>query len=286
MSRAFWLVILVAGCSSNSTPAPVSVEPTPISRPGLHNVFRVTDRVYSGNSPEGAEGFRSLKELGIQTVLSVDGTPPDLAAAKAFGLRYVHLPIGYDGISESRLVELAKALRDSPGPIYVHCHHGMHRGPAATIAAVRCLDANCSAAAAVNFLKQAGTDPKYSGLFAAAERTPPKMDEGKIEFPELADIPDLTRRMVQVDETWDHLRKTPTAKDATLLVEHFREIDRATKQRNEDFRKLLADAQRSAEELEKAIRERGGVTKAVQKSGASCTNCHAKFRDRPVSSTP
>ena len=36
--------------------------------------------------------------------------------AKKYGMRYVHLPHGYDGIPEERIAELAKAVRDLPQP--------------------------------------------------------------------------------------------------------------------------------------------------------------------------
>ena len=36
---------------------------TPIQARGLHNAFRVSDRIYSGSSPDGDEGFAELKRL-------------------------------------------------------------------------------------------------------------------------------------------------------------------------------------------------------------------------------
>ena len=38
-----------------------------LERPGLHNSFRIGDRLYSGSEPEGDAGFASLKSLGIRT---------------------------------------------------------------------------------------------------------------------------------------------------------------------------------------------------------------------------
>src|SRR6516164_9740614 len=93
---------------------------TKIDAPGLHNVYRITDKLFSGSSPEGDEGFRSLHELGIKTVISVDGARPDVGSAHKYGIRYVHLPFGYDGIPRQRVVALAKAVRDLPGPFYIH----------------------------------------------------------------------------------------------------------------------------------------------------------------------
>src|SRR5262249_37655752 len=42
-------------------------EPAKVAAPGLHNVYRITDKLYSGSNPEGEEGFRSLRKLGVKT---------------------------------------------------------------------------------------------------------------------------------------------------------------------------------------------------------------------------
>lgn len=102
-----------------------------IEIPGIHNAFHVTDKVYSGSQPEGEGAFAALAKLGVKTIISVDGSKPDVEAARKHGLHYIHLPFGYDDIPTNRVVELAKAVESQPGPVFVHCHHGLHRGPAA-----------------------------------------------------------------------------------------------------------------------------------------------------------
>ena len=95
----------------------------------LPNAYVVHSQVISGGVPDGNAGFKQLRRLGVQTVISVDGARPDLARAKSHGLQYVHLPHGYDGISDARRLALAKAVLGLPGPVYIHCHHGKHRSP-------------------------------------------------------------------------------------------------------------------------------------------------------------
>src|SRR4051794_16072618 len=96
-------------CSEPPEAGPSALSSGPLDWAGLHNVYRITDNLFSGSSPEGDAGFRSLKEMGIKTVITVDGVRPDVEHAKKYGLRYVHLPFGYDGISRQRILELAKA---------------------------------------------------------------------------------------------------------------------------------------------------------------------------------
>ncbi|GIW97707.1 MAG: hypothetical protein KatS3mg111_1040 [Pirellulaceae bacterium] len=132
--------------------------------PHLHNLLRVSRLIYCGGEPTGEAAFADLARLGIKTVVSVDGARPNLELAKKYGLRYVHIPIGYDGISEAAGLALASLVRHADGPYYIHCHHGQHRGPAA--AAVACVAAGvASGAEAVAILEQAGTSKSYHGLW-------------------------------------------------------------------------------------------------------------------------
>jgi protein tyrosine phosphatase (PTP) superfamily phosphohydrolase (DUF442 family) len=282
-----------------------------VDLPGLHNVIHVSDRLYSGGSPEGDIGFASLKKLGIKTILSVDGARPDLMRAKKFNLRYVHLPIGYDGVSQEQALKLAKAVRDLPGPLYIHCHHGKHRSPGAAAAIQFCLDDQCTVARAVDIMKRAGTDPRYAGLYAAPKELkrpgPDELNQLKVEFPETAEIPALAKSMVHMDERWEHLTlikkagwKTPKnhpdldpPHEALQLMEHYRELARlpAIQKRAADFKGWLKDGEDAAKMLETALRKAatekdpklGVVENAYEQSRKMCVQCHAKYRDVPRS---
>ncbi len=150
----------IAAAANGSEPSAATELPRPqaVTDLALPNAFRLCPEVYSGGQPEGDAGFARLAALGVKTVISVDGARPDIATAARHGLRYVHLPHGYDGIPSDRGVQLAKALRELPGPVYIHCHHGKHRSPAA--AAVACVGVGFIDNKTANaFLKQAGTNP-------------------------------------------------------------------------------------------------------------------------------
>ena len=253
------------------------------SRPvkGLHNVLRLTPRVLSGSSPDGADGFASLRRLGVRTVLSVDGATPEVELAARHGLRYVHLPVGYDGVPPAQLLRLTKALRDLPGPVYVHCHHGKHRGPAAVAAALVGLG-EMTPGDAVAGMKRAGTDPRYRGLIdlPVTLRRPSLADlaAAPADFPARTETADLTRLMVRIDETWDRLKSgRDPGHEAVLLQEHYREAARlaGAKRRGEAFVTLFAVAAADAKRLEAAPAK----PEYVAASQKLCTQCHAKFRD-------
>src|SRR6516162_6300346 len=187
MSPAYFAAVL-CGCPRGQDVPPAPPRPAKVEAAGLHNVFRLTDQLYSGSSPEGDDGFASLQRLGVRTIISVDGARPDVERARRFGLRYVHLPIGYDGVPEEQGLRIAKAVRDLPGPVYVHCHHGKHRGPAAAAVARLCVDERCGVEQALEGMRRAGTDPHYTGLYAAPRdlRRPTKDDLDRLpdDFPE------------------------------------------------------------------------------------------------------
>ena len=43
--------------------------------------------------------MRLIADMGVKTILSVDGKIPDAEEAAKYGIRYVHVPIRYGGIT-------------------------------------------------------------------------------------------------------------------------------------------------------------------------------------------
>lgn len=274
----------------------------------LPNLLQVADEVFSGGIPESDAGFEELRERGIKTLISVDGAKPDVEAAHRFGLRYVHLPHGYDGIPDKRILELAKAVRDLDGPIYIHCHHGEHRSPAAAAAA-------CVAAGKITLdeapkvLQLAGTNPNYVGLFESVAATQAidktVLDSLQVEFQESVELPTLTQMMVEIDHCFEFLQamskagwKTQSnskkadltpAQASLLLREHFTELVRSdyVAQQPEEFKQLLRASQRSTEQLELAMTIQVPVTDdqrlryqaLLDRVASDCKSCHSQYRD-------
>ncbi|MCS6976066.1 MAG: hypothetical protein NZM31_03520, partial [Gemmatales bacterium] len=279
----------------------------PRELPGLHNVIRVTDKLWSGSGPETEEAFQSLKQLGIRTIISVDGARPNVEMARKYGLRYVHLPVGYDGIPAEQGRKIALAVHHLPGPIYLHCHHGRHRGPSAAAVVWRSLDRSCKAEQALSLLKKAGTDPRYAGLYAAVEQAAPLSDEvlnaKPPEFPETTPVPAFVEAMVKVDTHWHHLQacrkagwKTPPEHpdvvprhEALQLMEAYQEALRlpGLKERPAEIRDWLSDevqnAKRLMELLEGMPIQPQAVEAAYLRVQDGCKRCHSRYRDVPES---
>jgi protein tyrosine phosphatase (PTP) superfamily phosphohydrolase (DUF442 family) len=283
-------------------------DPERIEIAGIENAFRLSPRLYSGGDPHGVEAFSALKKLGIRTIISVDGSTPDVETARALGLRYVHLPIGYDGVPRAQAVKLVQAVKALPGPVYVHCHHGKHRGPAAA-AVCGIATEGWSKDEAIRWMERAGTATDYAGLYTSAREfvapTAEELERVGDELPERAKVPALVEMMVQVDGRWDHMKAVQKAgfraprdqpdidppHEALQLVELFRELARLpeAKERGGEFLAALELAERNARDLEGALRllAKGPAADAQKRAeaaflaaGASCTSCHAGHRDR------
>ena len=173
--------------------------------PGAHNVIQAAPNVYSGSEPEGEDTFRALAELGIKTIIRVDAGRSDLESSNKYGLNYFQVPIGYDGISLESAAMLRRILLEQPGPFYIHCHHGKHRGPAMAALGLRLME-TCDLATVLIFMKQAGTSTDYAGLWRdVGEVDSEKVKAAQVEIHERAPLAAVPAAMSELDVRLDHL---------------------------------------------------------------------------------
>jgi len=275
LSAAAMLVACGADPSRTAVALPAPGEGAPRDYPGIHNAVAYHEGFISGGVPEGDAGFDTLRAMGVRTVISVDGAATDVARARARGMRYVHLPIGYDGFDAVRRMELVRAVRDAmrDGPVYLHCHHGKHRsaGAAGTIGVSLGWITNDEAAA---LMKVSGTAEGYKGLWACTAKAAPMMsaliDAARADFPEVTKPDSMTAAMVTIDEVFDRLKivekngwtvpkdhpDLAPAADAGKLADLYRLLDGDSHvtalddDARKDFRALLAAGSERAGALE------------------------------------
>jgi len=266
------------------------------AHPLLPNLLKITDQMYCGAEPSSEDAFARLATYGIKTLVSVDGARPDIEQARRHGLRYVHIPIGYDGIDEHAQLSLARLVREGGGPFYVHCHHGRHRGP--TAAAIACIaGGEMDHRAAVRILNRAGTSTDYAGLWRSVEtyRIPPQ----DAELPELVEVAaygSLAAAMANIDRVFANLQRCQEAgwvtprdhpdliprQQALLLKEGFRESSRNLPSSiNPEVASWLGQAEVRAEKIESALKANDlrAAAKQYRLLGVSCTQCHARHRN-------
>jgi len=298
--RSVGFLVLVIGVMRTLAGEPGQLVATKV----LHNVFKVDAALYSGNAPEDETAFRELAQLGVKTIVTVDGTKPNVALAHQFGMRYVHLPFGYDGLPQARGEELARAVQvaEADGPVYLHCHHGKHRSPTAAAVVCRVLD-GWTVDQAIDFLHQAGTATDYAGLYRDVRAfRPPGVEalaQMRADFPETAQTPPMVDTMVAIDQHCDALKAaqktgwrevpghpdTSPAQMAVLMWELFREAQRdpETTKRGVDYAAKLAEGEKTADTLRTVLGDaaQAGAARdvAFQQVTQTCTACHKAHRN-------
>lgn len=283
---------------------PKLTDTAPREYAGLHNVVAYHEGFYSGSAPEGDAGFDTIAGMGVKTIISVDGAAPEVEYARTRGIRYIHLPIGYNGFDDERKLEIARATRDAvaQGPVYVHCHHGMHRSAGAAASAAASLGW-LTPDEAVARMKVSGTAPNYKGLYACAAASAALstdvVDHVPASFPETAPPQGFVKAMVEIDEISEWLKAVEAAAWRTP-VDHPDLVPVAEAGRMADILRDLANGDRARAKPDgyaKGLRDCGAIAQGIEDMlasgqpdaaslssrfkalGASCKDCHAKYRD-------
>lgn len=300
------LVGLGAGCQQ---PAPRSNPPVPLVQAGIpsahadlagiENAYQLGPRLWSGGEPHGDAAFAALAAAGVRTVVSVDGARPDIETARRHGLRYVHIPIGYEGVPPEASVALASLASPTPNGIFIHCHHGKHRGPTAAAIVARATGA-WDASAAEAWQKLAGTSPDYPGLYRSVR---------EFQMPDAAALNSASRAlrsvvspkgivdaMVHIDghaealadmkaAGWKPIAAAPDetpVQVARLFHEQFREgIRLRLGPADPAFSEAMKTSGSAAAALEAALRngDRPAADAAWKQIKDGCTSCHRQWRN-------
>ncbi|MBI1381993.1 MAG: hypothetical protein GC161_13010 [Planctomycetaceae bacterium] len=273
----------------------------------LHNVFRLSENIVSGSEPHDADALRQLKEWGIRTIISVDGSEPMAEEAAALGMRYVHVPIQYKGITSDEKMRIAKTFRELEGPFYVHCFHGKHRGPAAAAVGRVVLDGIGRDRAVAEMRQYCGTAKSYEGLYQAIalQDLPDSAASAAYEFgfDPVSRPKGIVGTMVHISRAHDHLvdlaardfaadplhPDVDALNEAKKLLTNFRssmmleDIKTGPSDQVEWFHSSISDSERLVAALEKF---RAGNQAAKDEAKAAfasvkktCATCHDSYRN-------
>jgi protein tyrosine phosphatase (PTP) superfamily phosphohydrolase (DUF442 family) len=282
----------------------------PGNYPGLHNVYRLSDRIISGSEPADDEALTQLAAWGVRTVISVDGKVPDLEGARRAGLDYVHIPIRYSGIDDDQIAQIAKSFRELEGPFYVHCYHGKHRGPAAAAIGRVALDGLTRDRAIAEMRQWCSTASKYEGLYSsvAVSEIPSAMQTAAydFDFAPAKTFGGFRDVMVEMTRVWDEVklvRKNHWAasaehpdvdplQSATQLHQlflrcHEHDTDGAD---DSEFQQMLAEGTLGMADMVRLLtdcRTEGaaaddlhqGLEVAYDAVSESCLSCHSAYRN-------
>ena len=263
----------------------------------IENLFVVGDRIISGGRPDGEKALQELSDMGVDTIINVDGSAGPAEEAKKLGIRTIHLPIGYDGISRETMAKLAVAMGVSRKKVFVHCHHGKHRGPAA-VAILLAAEGGWKTEQCLEWMHEAGASPKYSGLYADVSAFKP-LSPAELalvkpaDLPEAAQVPARITQMARLDELFDHVRKSEEKQGPSLLLHEMLVEIKRNEMGDEAYLTLLSDAVLAAQELHELASsktpadtrsttpEPAAWQRGVARLEQSCSACHAVYRDKP-----
>jgi hypothetical protein len=289
------ITINCAGVSCKLCPPRIPNRISSRANTSIPNLHQLHAKLFSGGEPQGISAFKTLKELGVQTIVSVDGAKPDVVLARTCGLKYIHLPIGYAGIEASKAVALGNIARTVSGSVFVHCHHGKHRGPAA--ACIVAMGAGfITADQSVDFMKLAGTGRSYPGLWRdVAEFHSLKQDVLAAPYLEIAPIDPFVESMGAVDKAMDQLehlhdggtlpQTNQMAGAAQLLIEGFKESSRHLRRDAADGLKFqLSEAEQAAVDLQRSFSQGNAASAKTSLHFLKelCVTCHQRFRNPPM----
>jgi|MDSW01.2.fsa_nt_gb protein tyrosine phosphatase (PTP) superfamily phosphohydrolase (DUF442 family) len=287
------VVLLLQLFSCSQVPAVSFIENKDVPR-----LYDLGDGIFSGGTPSSDSGYAFLASLGVKVLVCVDGAKPDVEMAKKYGMKYVHIPIEYSDVTEHDQLSVKRLIKDYPDElIYVHCHHGRHRGP--TMAAIALLErTSCSVDRALNVLEVAGTSLDYPGLWRDVrywQRTNP---DSLPELYSIAPLESFSATMALLDRNFDRVKllrlndwKVPaTHPDLVVSRELQQTIDLLQDSKkqtplewasNEDFHRRMVESIQYAEELANAVANKKSVAarNLYEDLKSSCSHCHRKYRN-------
>ena len=240
------------------------------------NFLQASTEIYSGAEPHSEAHFKSLASKGIKTLISVDGQTSKIALAKKYNLSYVHIPIGYDTIDEKAQLSLLRTLKDKEAPYFIHCHHGLHRGPSS--AAIMQLLLGKSKEEAQRIMILAGTGNEYQGLWKSIDKFQKPKAKRLPELYEISPTSPMVAAMVMIDNTFDKIKKHETSQQNILyLKEGFTESLRSITDENKEFIQMLQESEAMSKRLA-STQNSQDTGKLILKLSKNCKSCHKKYR--------
>jgi protein tyrosine/serine phosphatase len=105
----------------------LKTQAVPIQKEGLENFYKVSDILYRSQQPASA-GFRSLRDMGIKTIVNFRAHHSDEKKMKGLDMKYVQIPINTWSLNDRHVEQFLKVMSDeSNHPVLVHCQHGADR---------------------------------------------------------------------------------------------------------------------------------------------------------------
>lgn len=121
-----WLVALPLSADQPAVERP-SKWAQPVDLQGVTNLFKVSDGLYRSAQPT-AEGMRSLKKLGVVTIINLRSFHSDRDEIGSTGLAYEHIYMKAWHPERKEAVRFLQIVTNEKcTPVVVHCQRGSDR---------------------------------------------------------------------------------------------------------------------------------------------------------------
>ncbi|HNW44629.1 MAG TPA: dual specificity protein phosphatase family protein [Elusimicrobiales bacterium] len=97
----------------------------PVPSRHLKNFYKLDEKVCRSAQPD-EKGFRELEEFGVKNILNLRDYHTD-KPAKGSGLKLHRVAMDAGKINITQVVEALRLIKNSEGPVLIHCWHGSDR---------------------------------------------------------------------------------------------------------------------------------------------------------------
>lgn len=122
----FYIFFLATGLASAEPRLRPETWAAPVLSKNLGNWHRLDEKVYRAAQPS-RKGFEEAVKLGIKNVLNLRDNHSDDAKTKGLKIKTYRVEMEADDINEKDLIKALRIIKNSDGPIVIHCWHGSDR---------------------------------------------------------------------------------------------------------------------------------------------------------------
>ncbi len=121
-------IILQKSGNQSALPDSAKVSERIFGLQGLSNVGKVAPGIYRGAQPK-PEGYKTLKEVGIKTVINLRTSKSEKTEVEAEGMQSIEVPMSVLRDVKDDTVDkiIDMMIKPENQPVYVHCRQGQDR---------------------------------------------------------------------------------------------------------------------------------------------------------------
>ena len=90
------------------------------------NFYKVSDNVYRSEQPSLKEA-EQLNKIGIKTIINLRSWHSDQDKIANTDMSEIRIDMRAENITDEKIIQILKAIKNSPKPVLIHCWHGSDR---------------------------------------------------------------------------------------------------------------------------------------------------------------